>query len=475
LIIDQKGDNLMTPIFAKYLKIFSLLLVPTFVMGSSLKLLAEKPHSAKFSNIVGANAMDVRRNNGQVTPVSEQTILRTLDRLNIPYLQGNIFASLTFFNQANQPMGLRVQASAKNKSRTAYYFPCLVTTEDALIIEWTNPASRVRGCERGVKIKSGKGQNALYQNHPPTIIASLRGIISQSTIEQWQACTVTDDRGNSWLGLTNRYRQNPCQKPLQECQQNQGQNCTESGFDSWLESDPEITAKISCDNSNDWFGDPQELMIQGTGKTLESQITQQWEQIRNGNGTNCDLQILGSDDTIVKPTPEPINRVQVNNKNPCLDFFIYEGSVNIQSAKNLDGSSYNKGQEYEYCAETRSETQSTFNPQDESIDMQVFLAKDRGYEFCNREQDAGGQEIKTRTIQMTATQGKIRINYEMYGIPDQLKLIYEGKEILNTGLISGNGQLSVPFSGKSGQVTVQMIGNQENSGTEWTYTLFCPQ
>ncbi|NQZ63605.1 MAG: hypothetical protein HRT59_16195, partial [Crocosphaera sp.] len=41
--------------------------------------------------------------------------------------------------------------------------------------------------------------------------------------------------------------------------------------------------------------------------------------------------------------------------------------------------------------------------------------------------------------------------------------------------ISGSDSLSIPFQGKSGQVTVEIVGNQDKSGTRWNYNLKCPQ
>jgi hypothetical protein len=63
----------------------------------------------------------------------------------------------------------------------------------------------------------------------------------------------------------------------------------------------------------------------------------------------------------------------------------------------------------------------------------------------------------------------------MYGVPDQLRVIYENRELVNTGFVSGQNTLSIPFKGKSAQVTIEIKGNQEQSGTQWDYTLYCPQ
>ncbi|MEM9907607.1 MAG: hypothetical protein AAF921_21570, partial [Cyanobacteria bacterium P01_D01_bin.44] len=78
-------------------------------------------------------------------------------------------------------------------------------------------------------------------------------------------------------------------------------------------------------------------------------------------------------------------------------------------------------------------------------------------------------------VQMSTHQGEIEIEYEMYGVPDRLQVLYEGQEVLDTGFVSGSQTVSVPFSGKSGRVDVIVTGNQEQSGTQWDYILRCPR
>ncbi|MGB3492601.1 MAG: hypothetical protein WBA57_07725, partial [Elainellaceae cyanobacterium] len=73
-----------------------------------------------------------------------------------------------------------------------------------------------------------------------------------------------------------------------------------------------------------------------------------------------------------------------------------------------------------------------------------------------------------------SNRGEIEIDYEMFAVPDRVQLIYEGREILDTGFISGDGRLSVPFSGRSGRVDVIITGNQ-TTNTQWNYTLYCPR
>ncbi|NET47770.1 MAG: hypothetical protein F6K09_03400 [Merismopedia sp. SIO2A8] len=74
---------------------------------------------------------------------------------------------------------------------------------------------------------------------------------------------------------------------------------------------------------------------------------------------------------------------------------------------------------------------------------------------------------------MSTNQGEITLEYETFQIPDRFQLIYEGRQILDTGFISGSNELTIPFSGRSGRVDVIVTGNQSDS-TQWNYTLQCP-
>jgi hypothetical protein len=70
---------------------------------------------------------------------------------------------------------------------------------------------------------------------------------------------------------------------------------------------------------------------------------------------------------------------------------------------------------------------------------------------------SGGFEGSQKTIKLDSKGGgTVKYEYQMFTIPDQLILRYEGKEILNTGFVSGDktGTVSIP-QGKS-----QLLENQ---------------
>jgi hypothetical protein len=67
---------------------------------------------------------------------------------------------------------------------------------------------------------------------------------------------------------------------------------------------------------------------------------------------------------------------------------------------------------------------------------------------------------------MIVPSGTFPVSYEMYRIPDQLYIAYEGKVIFDTGaLVSGSGAADVTYSGTS--TIIQVTINAPNSGTAW--------
>ena len=62
----------------------------------------------------------------------------------------------------------------------------------------------------------------------------------------------------------------------------------------------------------------------------------------------------------------------------------------------------------------------------------------------------------------------------MYGIPDQLELMYEGATIFSTGgLVSGSRTITRLIDGDDEFMYVKITAT--NSGTAWDFTLTCPQ
>lgn len=83
----------------------------------------------------------------------------------------------------------------------------------------------------------------------------------------------------------------------------------------------------------------------------------------------------------------------------------------------------------------------------------------------------GGFEGSQKTIKLDSKGGgTAQYSYEMFPIPDNLILRYEGKDILNTGFVSGNksGQVNIP-QGNSDELQVFLVTN--NIDTAWEYQI----
>ena len=465
----------------KFFKL-SISIITSFSLLSASSSYGEIPESAKVTEILGANSIKVRRNQqGEYDNVDIGTVMRGMDKLDIPS-SGRTFAKLAFYDSDNKPMGLTIQASIKNNLKTSYYFPCVMQSSDAVIIEWTNEKTKDRGCEPGgIKISKANKSPAKTSDVAPLGIITLnkQQLIAQSGPSRWLYCTVAGSQsGRTWYGVTSG--SNPCEKPKEECIASGEAKCSELTMDFWYNKNPELTALVSCANS-------QEFTAKGDGSTIKEEIPKLWQQLESQKAKFCSLYVLKPDDILILPPPESQTKsdpksnnnkptvVQVNPDDACFDVNLYDGDAVVKSSKKPEGVSLQRGDRYNYCDEVKTDSTTKFDPTKESIDLQIFRANERGYKLCDQQQASGGQKGDTRTIQLTSTQGTMKFKYEMYGVPDRLEVIYQNQTILDTGFISGSGELSVPFNGDTGQVTIKLTGNQENAGTQWNYILYCPQ
>ena len=92
---------------------------------------------------------------------------------------------------------------------------------------------------------------------------------------------------------------------------------------------------------------------------------------------------------------------------------------------------------------------------------------------CPTTQESGGQGTTVLNIDMLRTSGTFQVSYEMYSVPDQLFIKYEGQTIFDTGgLVSGGNSASVNFNGSSSIITVTIYA--PNAGTVWDVHVGCP-
>ena len=452
----------------KSLTIITTLLIPISTLLPIIKSEAVIPKSAKVTEIIGRNTMTLRRKSGRNGPVSLKSVMRLWDKLIMNPSQKNpkLFTELEFYDQKDKPLNLKLLAGIENNLRTNYYLPCNVDAPDSFIIAWENPITRRLGCKKGIKVKSGERRKS--NNNTTEIVASINPFIGQNKIYQWRYCSVVDETGKGWLGFKYR-RKNPCSKPLKECEETGEGTCTELTIDDWNTDEANVIASMECDNN-------QEFITTGTGQDIKEKSEKLWQDAATQGAVFCGFHVFSEDEIIV--TPNPIKDqaiVEVGEVDACLRFQVSSGEITLNSYRDPQGFTLQSGNQYDYCLDNKPDSLSNFNPTNESIAMQIFFAKESGYQICNELQENGGQEGLKRTIQLTANKGTIELDYNMYSIPDSVIVTYEGKELVRKENISGSDSLSIPFQGKSGQVTVEIVGNQDKSGTRWNYNLKCPQ
>jgi hypothetical protein len=92
---------------------------------------------------------------------------------------------------------------------------------------------------------------------------------------------------------------------------------------------------------------------------------------------------------------------------------------------------------------------------------------------CPTTQVSGGQGVTTRNVDLLVRSGTFTATYDMYSIPDQLDIFYEGVIIYTTGgLVSGTGSQAVTYAGNS--TTISVLLTAPNSGTGWVFSVQCP-
>lgn len=93
--------------------------------------------------------------------------------------------------------------------------------------------------------------------------------------------------------------------------------------------------------------------------------------------------------------------------------------------------------------------------------------------MCPSTQESGGQGTTTLRIDMLKSSGTFLVTYNMFPIPDQLDVVYEGEVLFSTGgLVSGSSSVQVPFDGASTVVEVTITAPLD--GTAWNVFVGCP-
>ena len=99
---------------------------------------------------------------------------------------------------------------------------------------------------------------------------------------------------------------------------------------------------------------------------------------------------------------------------------------------------------------------------------------DNCIKLCDDYSESGGQTIQSFYVALDSSRGYVTLTYNMYSVPDQLELVYEGATIFSTGgLVSGRRIITRLIDGDDEFMYVKITAT--NSGTAWDFTLTCPQ
>jgi hypothetical protein len=468
----------------RFLRLFLVCLITVSILATlpfleHLSSRAEIPAYAKIIQILGPNDMNLRINgrrrkvsiNSRLSP----SINHQLNALLMPSNDLTI-STLEFFDKNDKSEGVKIQTRTRNDLITMYYFPCTIRVSGNAIIEWANLGrGGGRACDPG-GFRIQQASSSKTELRESDLYANSQGsVFSQAGRGQQGYCSVASDSGKSWYGISTS--EDPCQESLQECKKKGGNNCTALTQDFWMTREPELEAIASCKNIP-------LVSRKGSGAEMPELISDLWSEVQQQGGQTCALNVLGVNEALVLPKPNGQRTiVEVDNLDPCLTFKPRFGTAFVKSTKQEKGVVIEVGDEYKYCTEPEEDPIKPVDPEDESIEMQVFMARERGYELCDQQQESGQSGFYEQIIQLTATEGVININYEMYDIPDRLIVTHKGKILYDTdnekgsenGYVSGDGNVSVPLKENSGQVKVTVIGNLEDEGTEWNYVLSCPR
>ena len=97
---------------------------------------------------------------------------------------------------------------------------------------------------------------------------------------------------------------------------------------------------------------------------------------------------------------------------------------------------------------------------------------------CNSNQVAGGNAPETRTIELGKKNGAVTFSWDMKKVKDQMKVVYQGVTVFDTGCVSLTGTKDIPFAGTKTSMDVAVTPNCEAGSagmtTVWSFNLSCP-
>lgn len=487
------------------------------------------PEQARIDEILGNSSELVIRRSGRTREsVQPDSVLQRIRDVLITAPPNNAYALLRFLSGNGRDLNFYVQTNP-HPEPAIYYFPCQLQGGEHHI-GWGLARDESRGCETGLELKRGRSDHA--QNSSLLIAGRSLKQLAQAPVRQIYYCSVVGPSGN--MGFATTSSGDPCSEALQQCQISDSSACEISARGFWWTSDEQLHATIEClaspglsmgESEDGLVNEPAEqgeiglaegsvsvvldessnqalLQVTGTGETIAADIQTVLQQVQ---GQSCRLQVHRPQDFTISPAPDDVvlalgddeTLVHAQDTAMGLQVDVLKGAINVRSINHPGSQLVTKGQRYRHSGSSSEITTFDRTEALTSVEMEVLCAFAYSEEsnlnvsacseanlvpasgqppiaFCDREQASGGREGDRRTLQMGTNQGEIRLDYEMFSVPDRFQIIYEGREILNTGFISGSDSLSVPFSGKSGRVDVIVTGNQATQ-TRWNYTLRCPR
>ncbi len=461
-----------------------------WVVGESA--VAELPQQALISDLHGnTSELLIRRSNRrEPIQVGASRLNQFRDAL-LTVPPNNTRAWLRFLDANGQDLGFHVQTNT-HPEPAIYYFPCQIQGGDQFI-GWglQRNEARGRGCEEGLQVLPGRGPGAaaleaiaLKGEKPPTL--------AQGAARQMVYCSASDNNGHIGFATS---ASNPCQQAIEQCQAAGGTNCTPRMTGLWWTSEPEMTAILTCGNTS-------RETVTGSGSEIAALAT---GLLPKAQGANCRVQLLRPGDVVIVPATDAEVRaagaedilVRTRSTSDGVNVKVIRGAIRTDNPRQSQPQLVSQGQQV--TISPSGSQMGTFDREAEltSVDMEVLCAfasnsSDRlsvpackeelnidttagvPVAFCNREQASGGQLGDRRFVQMSTNQGEIKLEYEMYEVPDRLEIRHEGRLIFDTGFISGRNTVLIPFQGQSGRLEVQVTGNPGIDTTQWNYLLECP-
>ena len=110
------------------------LIIPAYIIFTSISAQAIIPHYAIISNVIGSNTMSILRNGNYVERAGENTrMYKYNDLLMIPN-EENTAVKLDFYDQNDTFLGFAIKLEGENNTITHDTFPCTIKNGDIVDI-----------------------------------------------------------------------------------------------------------------------------------------------------------------------------------------------------------------------------------------------------------------------------------------------------------------------------------------------------